>query len=154
MFHLAGYSLCQYSPLVLNEEFTWAEMKYQGIVCHDRDARNGQSVRPGPGFDKSKHFVFGPFISLSAGRVVVRFRMKASENLSTGRLAFLDISADYGKTILGSRMILPADFGRINAYQDFDVPLELTKRYDGIEFRILYLGKADLSFDRVVVRGN
>ena len=128
-------------------------MKYQGIVDKDEDARNGQSVRTGPGFDKSKHFIYGPFISLSPGKVVVRFRLKAGENLSTGKLAFLDVSADYGKTILGSRTLQCADFGRVNAFQEFEVPIELTKRYDGIEFRILYLGDADLSFDRVVVKG-
>ncbi len=153
MFHLADCYLCRYIRLVVHEEFTWKEMKYQGNIDTDEGSRNGQSIRIRPGFDKSKHFVYGPFISLVPGKFVIKFRIKTSENLSTGNIAILDVSADYGKTILAKRTILSCDFGRANAFQEFEIPLELTKKHDGIEFRILYLGNTDLSFDRVVVQG-
>jgi hypothetical protein len=152
-FHLADCNLCRYIPLLLHEEFTWKEMKYQGTIDKDAEARNGQSVRIGPGFDKSKHFVYGPFISLAPGKVVVKFRIKSSENLSTGVLAILDVSTDYGKTVLAKQTILSCDFGRPNAFQEFEIPLDITRKIDGTEFRILYLGTANLTFDRVVVQG-
>jgi hypothetical protein len=154
MFHLAGLDLCRYSLLIYSRTFPWSEMKYQGIVDQDESGSNGKSVRAGgKDFDKSKHFVYGPFISLSPGKVLVTFRLKADENLGTGKVAFLDVSADYGKTVLGSLSIRPSDFGRVNGFQEFSIPVELTRRYDGIEFRVLYLGNCGLSFDKVIVEG-
>jgi hypothetical protein len=150
---IAGYHLCQYFPLKLYQEYTWSGMKYQGIIENDEEAQNGQSICPGPGFDRTRHFIYGPFITLAPGRIVVKFRLKTNENLSTSKLAFLDISADFGKTILASRMLQPSDFGRPNAFQEFEIPLELKRQFDGIEFRVLYLGSTTLSFDRVIVQG-
>jgi hypothetical protein len=150
---LAGYNLCRYADQILHEEFCWNQMKYQGTAMKDESATNGQSVTTTHDIDATKHFVFGPFISLSPGKILVSFRLKTSENLNSSKLAYLDVSADFGKVILASRTIQFSEFERPGAYQEFAIPVEIGKRYDGIEFRVLFLGNGDLTFDKVTVQG-
>ena len=152
-FQMGGYSLCRYIPQVYHRELVWKEMQYRGKVEYDADAWTGQSVKIDPGFDHSKHFIYGPFIKLAPGKLVVKFRLKSPDNLSTDKAAFLDVSADFGKTILGSKTIQFCDFERANAFQEFEVPIELNRTFDGMEFRVLYLGAGELSFDRVTIQG-
>ena len=153
MIHLAGSYLCRYKQVKLFMEFSCSEMKTQGVVENDAETSSGRSIRTGKGFDYTKHFVYGPFITLAPGKIIVSFRLKCDDNVNTSKLAYLDVSGDYGKTTLASLTIRPSDFGRVNGYQEFELPVELSKQYEGMEFRILYLGQPTLHFDKVVVRG-
>ncbi|MDP4281632.1 MAG: hypothetical protein Q8867_05720 [Bacteroidota bacterium] len=151
--YLGDCYICRYERLLLHEEFTWKDMQHQGTLETDTSARNGQAIRIGADFDKKRHFIYGPFITLDPGKVTITFRLRSTEYLKTEKVAVLEITADYGKKTLESRTLRACDFGQMNAYQDFSIPLELDKRYSGMEFRILYLGHADLTFDRVDVDG-
>ena len=102
-------------------------------------------------FDRSKHFIYGPFINLHKGKYTVLYRLKISRDLGINNFAVLNISANYGKQILTSRTIRLCDFQKSYNFEEFGVPLEITRDYKGVEFRIMYLGGTDLFFDRVVL---
>jgi hypothetical protein len=102
-------------------------------------------------FDRSKHFIYGPFVNLLKGKYTVLYRIKISRDLGINNVAVLNISANFGKEVLTSRTIRLCDFGKSNNFEEFDVPLEIAKDYEGVEFRIMYLGESDLYFDRVVL---
>ena len=152
-FRMGNCYLCRYFPELLHMEFTWKEMQHQGIVEEDTMAVGKQSVKTGPGMDRARHFVFGPFVKLAPGKITVTFRIRSSDCLSTDNLAYLDVAAEYGSKTLGSKTIRASDFEQAKKYQDFDIPVELDAEYKGVEFRILYLGKADLWFDKVTIKG-
>ncbi len=145
--------ICRYEPELLYMPFTWREMKYQGEVVDDSLATGKQAVKIGAGFNRHLHFIYGPYIKLDPGMISVVFRLKASDCLSTDKIAYIDITADNGKKTLASRTIRPADFEQADHYQDFEIQLELGKTYYNLEFRILYLGHSDLWFDKVYVKG-
>jgi hypothetical protein len=152
-FRAGDCNVCRYVPELLHEEYTWREMQHMGKVVEDTMATGKQAVMIAPGDDRSKYFIYGPFISLKPGKIAVDFRIRSSGCLSTNNLAVLEISADYGKKILVSRTIRDSDFEKAGYYQVFEIPYELDRKYDGIEFRIMYLGGSELRFDKVVLKG-
>ncbi|HTX88675.1 MAG TPA: hypothetical protein VMC08_06790, partial [Bacteroidales bacterium] len=145
--------ICRYAPDLLFMQFTWREMQHQGTVEDDSLASGKQSIRIGAGFDRKKHFIYGPFIKLDPGMISVTFRLKAADCLSTNNIAVLDVTANYGKKTLASKTLRACDFEKANYYQDFEIPMELDSTYHGLEFRVLYLGPADLWFDKVFIKG-
>ena len=145
--------ICWYEPELLYVPFSWREMKHQGEVVDDSLASGKKAVKIGAGFDPKRHFVYGPYIKLDPGMISVVFRLKASDCLSTDKLADIDITANNGQKTLASRTLRPCDFERADYYQEFEIPLELDRTYYNLEFRILYLGHAELWFDRVYVKG-
>ena len=104
-------------------------------------------------YDRKKHFIYGPFLSLQHGTILVQYSLKSEPDLNTRNIAVLEISVEYGKKILASQAIRSCDFLHRDAYQLFDLKTTLDKDYKGVEFRILYFGGPDLSFDRVELTG-
>jgi hypothetical protein len=150
-FHKAGYELCRYEKIINRRVFTIGEMKYQGKIVEDTTSFSKQTAMITPEFDKGKHFIYGPFIHLPKGKYSVVFRLMASRDLSIDNVAVLDVSANFGKEVIATRTIRLCDFARSHHFEEFDIPFEVTKDYDGTEFRVMFLGGVDLSFDRVVL---
>jgi hypothetical protein len=143
--------LCRYEKIVKRKIFTIGEMKYQGKMVEDTNAYSLQTAMITPDFDKSKHFIYGPFVNLTKGKYSVMFRLMVSRDLSIDNVAVLDVSANYGKEILTSKTIRLCDFAKSHHFEEFDIPFETSKDYEGVEFRIMFLGGVDLSFDRVLL---
>jgi len=150
-FHKAGYELCRYEKIINRKSYGISDMKYQGHLVEDTNAYSRQVAMITPDFDRSKHFIYGPFINLAKGKYTVLFRLMTNRDLSIDNVAVLDISANFGKEILASRTIRLCDFARNHHLEEFDVPFETTKDYEGVEFRVMFLGGVNLSFDRVVL---
>jgi hypothetical protein len=150
-FHKSGYELCRYERIIKRSYFSIGEMKYQGTLQEDTTAYTKQVAMITPGFDRNKHFIYGPFIHLLKGRYTVLFRLKTSRDLSTDNVAVLDISANYGKEIIASKTIRLCDFAKSHHFEEFDISFETAKDYDGVEFRVMFLGGVDLWFERVVL---
>ena len=150
-FRKAGYDLCRYERAIKRTVFPVDSMQFQGTLIPDSAARSEKTAMITTSFDRSKHFVYGPFIQLPKGKYSVLYRLKITRDLGTNNLAVLDVSANFGKEIIASRTIRLCDFGRAQHFEEFGLPFELTKEYEGIEFRIMYLGETDLYFDRVVL---
>ncbi|MGE5425061.1 MAG: hypothetical protein ACM3N9_06835, partial [Syntrophothermus sp.] len=146
-FIMGGRSVCRYSRYIYCQDFNVNLMKHQGIVSKDENALSGESVKIDSTFDRTKHFVFGPFIPLNQGKIEVTFRLKSSDNLSTDKAAVLEVSAGYGKQILASQTIRWCDFQIKNHFETFSMIVEIPENYQGVEFRIMSLGRHDLYFD-------
>ena len=145
----AGLDLCRYDLVRIKMTFFPADLKYQGTLIEDQDALRHQSVNISTDFDRNKHFVYGPFITLRKGKYIARFCLKVTNELSTTEIALLDVSANWGKTLISSRSLRPSDFGMKNHYEYFDLPFELKMDSHGMEFRILCFTPNDLSFNHV-----
>lgn len=150
-FQKAGYDLCRYQRIIKRTIFLVDEMQTQGTIMTDTTAYSGKSAMITTPFDRSKHFIYGPFINLHKGKYTVLYRLKISRDLGINNFAVLNISANFGKEVLTSRTIRLCDFAKSYNFEEFDVPLEITRDYEGVEFRIMYLGETDLFFDRVVL---
>jgi len=152
-FVLGTIFLCQYERVYYKRKYSCEEMQHQGTVCPDPLAGSGKSVLIGKEYDRKKHFIYGPFLSLQHGTILVQFSLKSEPELDTRTFAVLEISADYGKKVLATRAIRSCDFQRRDSYQVFDLKTILDKDYNGVEFRIMYLGGPELYFDRVELTG-
>lgn len=152
-FKVAGIALCQYERVYYKRRFSCEEMQHQGTVNADPLAGSGKSVVIGNDYDRKKHFIYGPFLSLKHGTILVQYSLKSEPDLNTRNIAVLEISVEYGKKVIATQAIRSCDFQRRDSYQLFDLKTTLDKDYKGVEFRILYFGGPDLSFDRVELTG-
>lgn len=152
-FKVASIALCEYQRVYFKRTFTCGEMQHQGTVQPDPLARSGKSVVTRKDFDRKKHFIYGPFLELQHGTILVQYSLKSEPGLDTKNMAVLEISVDYGKKVIASMPIRPCDFQQRDKYQLFDLKTTLDKDYKGVEFRILYNGGPDLAFDRIELTG-
>ena len=152
-FKIDEYNLCQYERVFYKRSFSGEEMQHQGKIVADPSARFGKSIVIDKDFNRKKHFIFGPFLSLKQGTILVQYSLKSEPDLNTKNMAVIEISAEYGKKILATQAIRSCDFQRRNTYQLFELKTTLDKDYNGVEFRIMYLGGPDLNFDRVDLTG-
>jgi hypothetical protein len=152
-FKVATIALCQYERYYWKRTFTCEEMQHQGTVNADPQAGSGKSVVIRNDFDRKKHFIYGPFLSLQKGTILVQYSLKSEPDLDTRNIAVLEISVEYGKKVIASKAIRSCDFLRHGVYQLFDLKTTIDKDYKGVEFRILYYGGPELSFDRVELTG-
>ena len=150
-FQKSGYELCRYEKTIKRTIFPIDSMQTVGTVLTDTTAYSGKSAMITIPFDRSKHFIYGPFINLHKGKYTVLYRLKISRGLGINNFAVLNISANFGKTVLTSRTLRLCDFAKSDNFEEFDVPLEIARDYQGVEFRIMYLGETDLFFDRVIL---
>jgi len=152
-FHLGDLYLCQYERVYYNRIFSAEEMQHQGKIVADIHSRFGKVAVTTNDFDWNKHFIYGPFLSLKQGTILVQFTVKSEPSFDTRTLAILEISAEYGKKLLDTKAIRSCDFQRLDVYQVFDLKTTLDKDYNGVEFRILYKGGPELYFDHVDLTG-
>ncbi|HZX63245.1 MAG TPA: hypothetical protein VFE66_08535, partial [Bacteroidales bacterium] len=143
-FVVASIALCQYERVYYKRKFSCEEMQHQGTVSTDPLTGSGKSVVIGKDFDRKKHFIYGPFLSLQHGTILVQYSLKSEPDLNTRTIAVLEISAEYGKKVLATQAIHSCDFQSRDKYQFFDLKTTLDKDYKGVEFRIMYLGGPDL----------
>lgn len=101
--------------------------------------------------------LFGPYLtwdepSMFGKPCMVTFRLKASSNLRTDNLVYLDVYSQ--GTVLTWRVVNCSDFSTPNTWQEFALtfvaPSNVTS---GLEFRVVNLnnGVADLCVDNVIV---
>jgi len=150
-FYLAESWLNQYEIDYPSESYFSNDLKYQGMLIDDPASKGGKAVLIGPGiaFDKNRHFIYGPFITLKPGKYVVRFYLKVKENSSSELLAELDVSCNFGKNVVVSRKLTGSDFHEKEHYEAFDLNFECLQQFEGVEFRIFYSGNTSLYFNRV-----
>jgi hypothetical protein len=152
-FRIGTLALCQYERVYYKRTFSGEEMQHQGKIVTDPAARFGKSVVISNTYDRKKHFIYGPFLSLRQGTILVQYSLKSEPDLNTRNLAVLEISVEYGKKVVASQAIRSCDFQRRDVYQLFDLKTTLDKDYKGVEFRIMFLGGSDLYFDHVELTG-
>ena len=150
-FHKGGYELCRYDQIIHRRTLGIGEMMYQGTLVEDSNSYSPQVAMITPTFDRSKHFIYGPFIDLPKGKYTVLYRLSVSRDLSIDNVAVLNISTNFGKKIIASRTIRLCDFARNHHFEEFDLSFETTKDIKGVEFRVMFLGGVNMRFDRAIL---
>jgi hypothetical protein len=150
-FYIGECWVNQYEIVYPCRKFLPGDLKYQGKLTDDPASKDGKAVMIGPGisFEKTRHFIYGPFISMEPGHYIARFYLRVKKKSSSAELAELDVSSDFGKNVLVSRKLTCSDFNDQDQYQAIDLNVELQHPSEGIEFRIFYTGNAELYFNRV-----
>jgi hypothetical protein len=114
-------------------------------VTTDPSARGGRARRAGA--DYTKHLVFGPYLSLPAGRYRVDFTLKAEDNTSPDPVATLDAFClhflEHKVSVRGT------DFARPGVYQRFPLEFTCPCDLDRVEFRVHCQGKAAVWVDAI-----
>jgi hypothetical protein len=147
----SGFELCRYEQFAQRMIFPVDSMKYQGVLLKDTMAYSGKAAMITLPFDRTRHFIYGPFISLPKGKYNVVYRIKVNRDMGINNFAVLNISSNYGKSVIKTRTLRLCEFAASNHFEEFDLPLETITDLKGVEFRIMYLGESDLYFDRVVL---
>ncbi|MBI5879963.1 MAG: SpoIID/LytB domain-containing protein [Chloroflexi bacterium] len=121
-----------------------------GMVVTDAAALNGKALYAPNG---SGGVWYGPYTYALPFPAAYRayFRMKVGNNLTTTKIAKIDVVAD-GWNPIGITYIYGTDFRVANAYQEFYVDVDhWTTPTMGVEFRVDFPGTTDLWLDRVLV---
>ena len=125
-----------------------------GRLRADQEARHGRAAWGDPTADTEGFLCYGPYDILPAGEYQAWFRLKMSTGAARGAVvAFIDVAADTGQTVLARREIRAEHFVIPDRYQEFD--LEFTNpRTQPLEFRIYFAGTAALWVDEIRVVPN
>ncbi|MCD6419959.1 MAG: hypothetical protein J7L41_04505, partial [Synergistetes bacterium] len=117
-----------------------------GRVVEDKGASCGKAVYGSKAHTSMGHIVFGPYVSMPAGKYKVSFRLKVKDNTIKDTVAIIDIVTDKGKTVLYERKLKGTDFRKSLMYQTFSTTLDLPEPRN-LEFRVLFTKRADLWVD-------
>jgi uncharacterized membrane protein len=79
-------------------------------------------------------FWYGPYTSLSKGNYTAKFWLKLDRTYN-GTLLDVDVSINSGKKVLTFLTLSGSNFGRINAWQSFEVKFTLQNDLNIVEFR-------------------
>ena len=123
-----------------------------GAVVYDPTSTSGE-VRVVYANQESgeTYLVFGPYATLPAGEYQATFRVKISDQKSSGPVAVLDIATHLGEAgkILKSQSLSTTDFTS-GTWQEFKINFELQTTTANMEFRIKFVsGSADLYADTI-----
>jgi lysophospholipase L1-like esterase len=95
--------------------------------------------------------VYGPYLPLAAGAHEVTFRIKA-DGLQDGPVVKLDVVCDEAKTVLAQATQFCRDFANTNGWLDITLLFSVPRKWIGdMEFRVHYLGNANLSVDCIML---
>jgi hypothetical protein len=99
------------------------------------------------------HIVFGPYINFARGAHEAGFALKLLSPAAAGaRVAKIEVVCAKGRRILASRMALGGDFDRPGQWQKLALPFRIDEAMErDVEFRVEYLGEADLAVDTIDV---
>ena len=99
------------------------------------------------------HIVYGPYINFARGDHEAGFVLKLLSPATAGAaVARLEVACAQGKKILASREVRAEDFTQANRWEKIRLPFRVDEEMEtDVEFRVEYLGEADLAVDTVDV---
>lgn len=151
-FRTGGSQVCNYSKIKIHKRFDLEKFKYNDALAID-DRNLGKLIYISANCDscKDRYFVYGPSIPIGIGKFTARFYIRASNFIDENPVALLDITLDYGMIPLAAKKIDHTDFAA-DSFRYIDLDFKTVKRYQNLEFRICYYGKADLYFSHVELK--
>ena len=93
--------------------------------------------------------IFGPYLTLPAGKYQVIYRLKRAGDGEQGITASLDVFSNSAGGPLAGIDVLASDFKSSGEYQDFVVDLETQNQFEDVELRVLYKGLGSLWVDNI-----
>lgn len=96
------------------------------------------------------YLVFGPYDVLPRGAYRASFRLRAEAESAPGWVARLEVSAEKGEVLLGSRQVRLEDLS-MDDYREVGVDFALPARMDDLEWRVWLERPGALRIDRISV---
>jgi len=128
---------------------TFEKQAGPGLKVADKTSPTGISIVARKGSANEGYIVYGPYVKLAPGRYKALYRMKAG-HLANGPVCRIDVVTDFGKTALAEKVITGADFGEKNKWRRYELEFDIVGApADKLEFRVYYMGGADLYVDLV-----
>lgn len=155
-FRLGNCQVCKYEKIKVNKTFYIDDLKFNEnvqIISDNKLNKKELYVSSSCDLCKGNHIVYGPYINLGVGDYRAKFRLKIKP-IQDDAIALLDVSANYGQIQLASKSISKDDFATEDKFQEITLEFTTNQRYSNVEFRIFYLGNADLFFDSIQVTEN
>lgn len=120
-----------------------------GTEIDDKSSTFGKVMKATIRDSAEGFLVFGPYIPLARGKHTVTFRMKVGR-LTKNHVAIIDAVYEKGNKILATKEITGSDFNKAGAWKIFTISFNIKDRImENIEFRVHYLGGADLTVDEI-----
>lgn len=146
-FKLGGATLCEYKVVKVHKLYTSKELRSASKkIIPDKNSQSRLVIEVDSS-SRYRYLVYGPFIDLNRGKYRVTFNLRSSINTDSKKIAFLDATSDYGKTVLAKHKIQQSDFPDTLNYHPFEITFEIDSIQKNIEFRVYYVGKDKLWFD-------
>lgn len=148
---LGSYLYSLFSPRVFEAE---GLRHLTGEVVIDDEASGGKAAYAGRDMEKNA-LVYGPYEFFRPAEYEARFRMKRSGASAEVEVAAIDIFGN-ASGVLAVQTIMSDDFQGAERYQEFRL-LFSNPASQALQFRVHFLGAADLWVDRIMVerqRGN
>ena len=81
-FYIGECWINQYEIEYPHQSFLADDLKYQGRLVDDPGSKGGKAILIGPEitFDNTRHFIYGPFMTLKPGSYIARFYLKVRDN--------------------------------------------------------------------------
>lgn len=141
MRKIAGPDVFAYGPSYLP--------KTTGEDVEDQTATYGVARKAVGGKTPPGYLAFGPYIPFLKGDHEVTFRIKVGSE-AHGPIALIDAVAGNGAVTLAMKKIMGEDFGKAGVWREFKLSFRTEEEItNGVEFRLNYMGGADLSLDSV-----
>ncbi len=120
----------------------------------DEDASNGKARFVSRNAEKNRHIVFGPYHVYPPGEYTTTCYLKVL-NVTPGEIALIDVVDAWASkpdkmVILDSRKIDSSQFPDEGEYFPFTLSFSI-KENRSLDFRVMFLGNADLYIDRIEV---
>ena len=120
----------------------------------DEDASNGKARFVSRNAEKNRHVLFGPYHVYPPGEYTTTFYLKVL-NVTPGEIALIDVVDAWASkpdkmVILDSRKIDSSHFPDEGEYFPFTLSFSI-KENRSLDFRVMFLGNADLYIDRIEV---
>jgi hypothetical protein len=116
-------------------------------VVLDHAASNKLARRFAPGRARGA-VVWGPYLSLPAGRYAVVFRLKVEARVPDD-VARLEVTTDMGNRVLAARAVPGTDFWQARTYEELRLEVEAREALTNVEFRAHLAGGRGTWIDRI-----
>jgi hypothetical protein len=150
--NICGVILCKYKLVKLKRNFGPQEMKTNGLTMRDAVSQKPMYFASDTNkVYKNEYFVFGPFTRLYKGNYKIHFLLGDIKALSPGSSITLDVSENWGTSVLSSKRIALPDTTFQNKMQSISLDLYTKENRRDVEFRININGRVDITFYNVLV---
>ena len=147
-FSLADCQLSEYKTLYNDHVFTCTDLDHDPAL---EKTEAGQGILSVSHTDTShiyKHIIYGPFFKIPKGSYRLIFDLKIDKKYEDSSIQFAkaDLSCDFGKKVIVTRTLTPADFPIPGQYEMISLDFSLDNPISNSEIRLYYFGVVDFSF--------
>ena len=154
-FSIAGCDVCKYNKTKLFNLFQLNKIKHDNLNTAFDDSLNKNFIYLTSNCKNkiNTNIIETNELPIGIGSFTVKFYLKASNFLNKNPIAKLEVLADNGNIKLSEKQISQTNFTN-KKFNILELKFNTTKRYSSIKFNVVYLGNADLYFEKIELLEN